>query len=44
MEIDKCILENGDCIELLKNLPDNSVDIVIADPPIRVANCLRWIP
>ena len=37
MEIDKCILENGDCIELLKNLPDNSVDIVIADPPYNIS-------
>jgi DNA modification methylase len=23
----------GDCIELLKNLPDNSVDLIFADPP-----------
>jgi modification methylase len=24
---------NGDCIEELKKLPDNSVDLVFADPP-----------
>ena len=23
----------GDCIEVLKSLPDNSVDMVFADPP-----------
>ncbi|MCD6433209.1 MAG: site-specific DNA-methyltransferase [Sulfurimonas sp.] len=24
---------NGDCIETLKNIPDNSVDLIFADPP-----------
>jgi DNA modification methylase len=23
----------GDCIELLKKMPDNSVDLIFADPP-----------
>lgn len=23
----------GDCVELLKKLPDNSVDLIFADPP-----------
>jgi len=27
------ILHNGDCIEFMKTLPDNSVDCVITDPP-----------
>jgi DNA modification methylase len=26
-------LHEGDCIELLKKLPDNSVDLIFADPP-----------
>ena len=24
---------NGDCLEILKDVPDNSVDLVIIDPP-----------
>ena len=23
----------GDCVELLQHLPDNSVDLIFADPP-----------
>ncbi|HCR85212.1 MAG TPA: DNA methyltransferase [Alphaproteobacteria bacterium] len=26
-------INNGDCIELLKKLPDNSIDLIFADPP-----------
>lgn len=26
-------IQQGDCLELLKNIPDNSVDLIIADPP-----------
>jgi len=26
-------LLNGDCLELMKSLPDNSIDLVITDPP-----------
>ncbi|MDR3256794.1 MAG: hypothetical protein LBT18_04030 [Endomicrobium sp.] len=26
----------GDCVELLKNLPDNSVDMTFADPPFNL--------
>ena len=26
----------GDCIELLKRLPDNSVDMTFADPPFNL--------
>lgn len=26
-------LYNGDCLELMKNIPDNSVDLVLTDPP-----------
>ena len=31
MKID--YIQNGDCYELIKSLPDNSVDLVITDPP-----------
>ena len=26
-------LWQGDCLELMKNIPDGSVDLVLADPP-----------
>lgn len=31
--IEKCELWQGDCLELMKNIPDGSVDCVIIDPP-----------
>lgn len=30
MQVD---LYNGDCLELLKDIPDNSIDLVVTDPP-----------
>jgi len=27
------VLYNGDSIELLNNLPENSIDMIFADPP-----------
>ena len=32
----KNIIENTDCLIGMKNLPDNSVDIIIADPPYNI--------
>ena len=32
-ESNKVTLHNGDCLELLKNIPDESVDLVITSPP-----------
>ena len=26
-------LEQGDCLELMKQLPDSSIDLVLTDPP-----------
>lgn len=26
-------LLQGDCLELMKNIPDNSIDLVLTDPP-----------
>lgn len=31
--IEKCELWQGDCLELMKNIPDGSVDLVLTDPP-----------
>lgn len=30
-------LKNGDCLELMKDIPDGSVDLVITDPPYGIA-------
>lgn len=27
------ILHNGDCLEVMKNIPDNSIDLIVTDPP-----------
>ena len=31
-------LHNGDCLEVMKDIPDNSVDLVIIDPPYQFTN------
>ena len=31
LELNK--IHQGDCIELLKKIPDNSIDLIFADPP-----------
>ena len=36
MEIDK--IYRGDCLELIKQLPDKSIDCIICDPPYEVLN------
>ena len=30
-------LRHGDCLELMKNIPDGSVDLVLTDPPYGMA-------
>lgn len=34
-------LYHGDCLEVLKNVPDKSVDMVLTDPPYGVTAC-KW--
>ena len=34
-------LRNGDCTEILKTLPDNSVDIIITSPPYNLSHIKR---
>lgn len=34
-------LEQGDCLELMKNIPDGSVDLVLTDPPYGTTAC-KW--
>ena len=31
----------GDCLERMKEIPDGSVDMVLADPPYGTSNC-KW--
>ncbi len=30
-------LYNGDCLEMLKKIPDDSVNLVLTDPPYNIA-------
>jgi site-specific DNA-methyltransferase (adenine-specific) len=32
---------NGDCLEVMKNIPDKSVDLVLTDPPYGMTAC-KW--
>ena len=34
-------LMQGDCLELMKNIPDGSVDLVLTDPPYGTTAC-KW--
>ena len=48
-------LRNGDCLELMKNIPDKSIDMVLTDPPYNIGKaewdkiedytnwCMNWI-
>ena len=37
----KIDLWHGDCLELMKRIPDGSIDLVLTDPPYGTTNC-RW--
>lgn len=32
------VLYHGDCLSILNQLPDNSVDMIFADPPYNLSN------
>ena len=34
-------LYNGDCLEIMKNIPDGSVDMILCDPPYGTTAC-KW--
>lgn len=34
-------LYKGDCLELMKDIPDGSVDLVLTDPPYGTTSC-KW--
>jgi len=31
--VDNKLLINADCLEAMKNIPDNSIDLILTDPP-----------
>ena len=35
---DNFVLYNGDCLDILNQLPENSVDMIFADPPYNLSN------
>ncbi|WP_334043683.1 site-specific DNA-methyltransferase [Burkholderia ambifaria] len=41
MENNNPVLMQGDCLELLETIPDNSIDMVCCDMPYGTTNC-RW--
>lgn len=43
IEVTKTVnLYQGDCLEVLKTLPDNSVDLLVTDPPYGIDYQSRW--
>ena len=34
-------LKQGDCLELMKEIPDNSIDMILCDLPYGTSNC-KW--
>ena len=34
-------LMHGDCVEMMRNVPDHSVDLIITDPPYNLGNFMR---
>lgn len=38
---DKIMLGHGDCLELMRDIPDESIDCCITDPPYGTTNC-KW--
>jgi len=39
MSIDLNTVHQGDCLELMKDIPDGSVDLILADLPYGTTNC-----
>ena len=35
-------LLNGDCLELMKNIPDKSIDMILCDLPYGTTNRNKW--
>lgn len=31
-------LRKGDCLDVMKSIPDNSIDLIVTDPPYRTTS------
>lgn len=40
--IEKYQLHHGDCLEVLKTLPDESIDAIVTDPPYGISYQSAW--
>lgn len=38
---DNCILVNGDCLEVMKTIPDGKIDMILCDLPYGTTAC-KW--
>jgi site-specific DNA-methyltransferase (adenine-specific) len=38
---DSCVIYNGDCLEVMKDIPSGSIDMVLTDPPYGTTAC-KW--
>ena len=41
LKISECQLMFGDCLERMKEIPDNSIDMILCDPPFGTTAC-KW--
>ena len=39
---DKFQLYKGDCLEIMKNIESNSVNLVLIDPPYNISKDKKW--
>ena len=37
MELNKCYL--GDCLDIMRDMPDKCIDLVLTDPPYGIGEC-----
>jgi site-specific DNA-methyltransferase (adenine-specific) len=35
-------LREGDCLEVMKDIPDRSIDMILCDPPYGTTSCNKW--
>lgn len=52
LSLDRALIYSGDCLDAIKELPDNSIDAIVTDPPYGLANIddkvftnalLKWV-
>lgn len=38
MKLNDIVLQQGDCLELMKKIPDGSIDLIVTDPPYKLVS------